>query len=550
MLLRRTLLFLFMVHTAVVHTAVVHAGQAEPEIWFNPRNNTDWQQLFAPGAPWPQAMKKVQVLTIEPQWIWSATDAQILAVASFASQNHMRLNMDVQAVQKIPNDTCGAQSEGYTWISDIQNALAPLVRLGVHLDSIHMDEPVFFGHYESPGANGCNLPVETLVERTGTVLDLVVAAYPNIQIVEIEPVPDLTDNPDWVQIESGFQAGLTKRMLRPIRAVQLDVNWENPAWPDAVRTMDRYVHERNMALGVFYNGLDDYGTPAGWLSKAISNFQFIEGRMGILPEEVIFGTWTQFPAYNLPETSPTTQTWLINQYFASRTRIEASFSGQAVNGTLTTQQGEPIANAVVTGYVPGVNWSAPLPVASAVGTVPSNAVSALLGVRLNVECRCDGMNDVLLGPLNYQETQGGSGQYSWSLLGFDFSNGHLITTTETVGGTPVTRIVAPTGTPFVGNSGTFAVTPGATYQFSAPAAATGGNGWFGNLIIIWLDANGNGILRSFLVPDPGRYPVSTGVTDVNGHFSLTKLPRAGGGSAPVSVEFGGDGVHRPAVWTP
>ncbi len=522
----------------------------EPDIWFNPINHTDWLNLFVPNAPWPLAMTKVKVITLEPQWVWAATDAQILSIWNFVQQHHMRLNMDVQAVEKIPGDTCGANSEGYTWVSDIQNALAPLVRLGVHLDSIHMDEPVNFGRYETAAAGGCNLSVVTLVQRTALILNLVIAAYPDIQVVEIEPVPDLTDQPDWLTSEIGFQAGLTQLIGRQIIGMQLDVNWQNPGWPAAVSAMDRYVHEKSMKLGIFCDGLDDPGTNAGWIAIAISSCDMVESQLGIVPDQVIFGTWTNFPTNDLPETSPTTQTWLINMYQWPRSHIQASFSGQSISGQLTLDGGKPIVGATVTGYVPGVNWSAPMPVVSSIGVVPSNAVAALIGVRLNVECRCNGPNDVLLGPITYQETANGSLQGGLTIPGTDQQNGQLLITSEHVGGQPVTRIIAPPGTQLAWNSATFPVTAGASFQFSAPANSVGGDGWYGNIIVIWLDVNGNGISRIFLVPDPGRVAVSTATTDQNGDFFLPNMPRVGPGSVPVSVRYDGAGQYRASIWTP
>lgn len=526
------------------------APTVEPEIWFNPWNLNDWQSLFLPGAPWPQAMSKVKVITLEPQFIWSATDAQILAAANFAQAHHMRLNMDVQAVEKIQNDTCGTKSEGYTWINDIRAALSPLLRLGVHLDSIHMDEPVWFGRYEAAAADGCNLTVDQLVQRTAIVVNLVTEAYPNIQVVEIEPIPDLTDQSDWLQSEVGFQAGLSQLIGRRIEAIQLDVNWHNPEAETAISTVSRFVHERNMKLGIIYDGLADSGTNAGWIGTAIDNFDTTEGEAGILPEQAVFATWVQFPTNDLPETDPTTQTWLLNRYAWPRSHIQASFSGQSVNGQLTTAVGYPIVGATVAGYVPGVHWSATMPLVSSIGVVPSNAVSVLIGMRLNVECRCDGMNDVLVGPIQYRETANGSNAATLNLLGPDRMYGQTIVTSETVGGTAVTRIIAPLGAIYAPNSAFYPVTVGASYQFSASAVSTTGAGWYGNIFLLWVDANGNSISRANLVPNAGRWAVASATTDANGRFFLPRLPRIGPGSTPVSVRFDGGGQYRAAVWTP
>jgi hypothetical protein len=217
---------------------------------------------------------------------------------------------------------------------------------------------------------------------------------------------------------------------------------------------------------------------------------------------------------------------------------------------LTTERGKPIAGATVTGYVPGIDWSAPMPVISGIGVVPSNAVSALFGVRLNVECRCSGANDVLVGTMQYQETANGSLQASWNFVGNDQTMGQTIITSETVGGQRVSRIITPPGATYVGNSAFFPVTAGASFLFSAPAVSIGGEGWYGNLIIIWVDVSGNGISRQYLVPDSGSVTASSAVTDANGRFFLPNLPRVGLGPEPVSVRYDGGGQYRAAIWTP
>src|SRR5271168_1257045 len=92
-----------------------------------------------------------------------------------------------------------------------------------------------------------------------------------------------------------------------------------------------------------------------------------------------------------------------HSYTLPRSIIQARFTGQSVHGKLATERGKPVAGATVTGLIPGIDWSTPTPEVSFVGVVPPKASSALLGVRLNIECRCTGPNDLLLGTIQYQE---------------------------------------------------------------------------------------------------------------------------------------------------
>jgi len=258
----------------------------------------------------------------------------------------------------------------------------------------------------------------------------------------------------------------------------------------------------------------------------------------------------QYPRYDLPETSPTALTWVINRYFRERTVIQVQFVGGGVRGKLTNQQGKPIAGATINGYVPGVDFSQPLPATVVQDVVPPNARYGLLAVRLNAECGCAGLNDVLVGTLRYQETQGGSANasYQYSTEPGNF-NGTLIDG-EWVGGTKVMRVITTATQQFYPNSPWFPVTPGAHYTFTVPASTIGGGGWYGNVFLLWADATMNPFLRIIVDPPPGKRLMSTATTAADGTFQLSRLPRVGPGSTPVTVEFAGDSTHRSVGWSP
>lgn len=94
------------------------------------------------------------------------------------------------------------------------------------------------------------------------------------------------------------------------------------------------------------------------------------------------------------------------------------------------------------------------------------------------------------------------------------------------------------------------MTPGATYTFTVPASTIGGQGWYGNVFLLWFDKNNNGISRVTWIPDPGKRLTSTTTTAADGTFQLPTLPRVGPATAPVTVEFPGDATHRSSGWSP
>jgi hypothetical protein len=381
-------------------------------------------------------------------------------------------------------------------------------------------------------------------------MNYVVAAWPTVKIVEGEPLTALVQQPTWRQDETTFHILLAQQIGRPVQRLQADVQWQVTGWKDAMVKFNNYAHQQNLGFAVIYDGSALARTDADWVSSAVSNFEAVEGELGITPDMVLFTSWDLYPSHNMPETSPSAQTWLINRYVRPRSLLQAQFVGGGAKGKLTTADGKPIPNVAVNAYKPGVDFSKPLPVTVVQGVVPATAVQALIGVRVNSECGCSGVNDILFGGITYQETQGGSSIYTYTFSTTPGRMNGAVFDGEVVGGTRVSRVISMPGQGLDLNSGTFPVTGNAQYQFSIPAATVGGLGWYGNVILIFIDSSGNGN-RVTVVPAPGKALMSTAMTAADGTFALFPLPRSVDGPQPVTVEFDGNGgTWRSSIWMP
>jgi hypothetical protein len=404
------------------------------------------------------------------------------------------------------------------------------------VDWVDMDGPMNSGSYDT-GPQSCQLSIADLIPRVVSTLQDVFAIYPNAKLMQVEPLPGLQQRPNWRQDVQTFHIGLAKQLGVRVAAMQTDVNWLDPSWPGAMADLRSFLHERNQ-------------NDAQAVSSTVANFEAVEGQFNIIPDQAAIASWVTYPVNAMPETSPTTMTWLVNRYTLPRSMLQVQFVGRGAHGKLTTTSGKPIANATVKGYMPGVDFSQPLPLTVSRGTVPSNATQALIIMRINAECGCNGLNHILFGTLAYQETTGGtrSMNFSWPT---NFQRyGGTIVDGQNVGGSIVSEVYAPPGQGFTPNSNAFSVTANAQYNFTVPAATVGGLGWFGYAGIVWVDANGGEIARTTVTPPPGKALVSTGVTQADGTFVLSKLPRSVDGPKPVTVEFDGGGTYRTTVWTP
>ena len=374
-----------------------------PEVWFNPHVPLDMMQLWTDTAPWQQAAHNVQVLELV-YWVMEQwTDAQVIEVTDFAKRHHMKILLSLEAIGFIPGNPCGTV-EGYSSLAQMTDAAATLHRLGVKVDMISMDEPLEFGHYDTdPGA--CQLSVPALAANIATNISGILALYPNVAMYEIEPIPSVTNFPDWRQAMDQFQTLLWQATGHRMQGVETDTGWDTPGWVPALVGLQTFLHERNMRLGVIEIPPIPPETTRMRLPRWSSTMNIWKA-LGIVPDFVDFTTWGLYPQYNMPETSPTAQTWEINRYFRVRTVLQAQFVGEGVQGKLTSEDGRPIAGATINGYVPGVDFFQPLPATVIQDVVPSYAVGGLMGVRLNLECSCDGLNDVLVGNFHHEGNPG------------------------------------------------------------------------------------------------------------------------------------------------
>jgi hypothetical protein len=524
-----------------------------PRIWFtpNPNANSDFGNLWSDTAPWQNAARKVDVLGIVHEWLLTATDQQILAMVNFAQEHHMKLDLEVEAITQSDPQDC-PHIEGFVNSATFPTELATLKRLNVHIDILNMDGPLWNGHYNTIPSS-CAVSVSDLVTNVAATLAPIVAQYPDIQVYEIEPVPGFTGFSDWQESLNDFEVGLSTALARPVRGLFLDVTWDTPTWVQPLLAMRQYTQQRNMQFGWFFDATQYARSDAQWLASAAQLFEYVEGTMGIIPDNGIFASWNLYPANNMPDTWPGGGlTSLINEYFRERTTITAQFVGQGAQGKLTTRHdGKPVANATINGYEPGVDFSQPMPTTVIHDVVPQNAAYGLIGYRLNAECLCQGVNDVLVGPLTYQETSGGSASNTYLLPNLDQNYGGVIVTNETVGGMRVNRVITTATQTFLPNSAFFPVTPGATFTYTIPAATMGHGPWYGHVQLMLFDSNYNVVGVPYVdVPSGGEVLLSSATTGIDGSFVLPKMFRVGPGSAPVTIEYPGDATHRPVAWSP
>jgi hypothetical protein len=93
-----------------------------------------------------------------------------------------------------------------------------------------------------------------------------------------------------------------------------DIDYTNPGWPALVKSLEAGRRQRGMQFGIIYIGDYPDTSDAEWAGKATARFQTYQGQDGGQPDSVLFQSWQPHPVHCLPESDPTTFTWVIDAY--------------------------------------------------------------------------------------------------------------------------------------------------------------------------------------------------------------------------------------------
>ena len=532
--------------------AAVSAASAQ-EVWFGPQapgkpgtGLPDWEQLFKPDASseWAEAAARTNVFSWNIEHVETWPQDQLAAEAAWVHAHGMKLAVTLMPLET--GDPCGA-GEGYLGLGGDAQQAARMRQAGVLVDIVQMDGPMFFGHY---APTLCQWPVATVAAHVAAGLGAWIAAYPGVEIADIEEAPVLGLHPTFEADYVAFKAQVEHATGRRITHLQFDAAWTNPAINTELPQLAAFAHAQGMRFGVIYDGSGDETTDLAWMKDAQAAIELAEGVLGVIPDDAMIAGWDRHPALALPDSSPTALSWLVRGYGLSRTTLQLSLGRGNLRGRLLDEAAAPIAGAEVLISRLGLDPTKQPPLRVLQAQTPGNAASALLGWRINDECGCAGANDLMLGVLTYAEPTGTrrTGSLSLPLLAAQtrVQIGAENVGTEVLGGTLVAHLQVAANQSFQWNGfSSFPVTPGALFSLSAPIGSVDGSGMFGYATVIFIDANGDGITRDFLEAPDTTEVTGAAPTDAAGDFYV-RLPIAAPGAHPAwRASYGGSASERP-----
>ncbi len=269
-------------------------------------------QLFAVGGEWSQAAQHVSVFEVTKRFILELPDKDVSSVVRWLHQRGIALS--VQMTPLVATKACGLGVEGYGPPDDMARVAEKLKRLGGDLGYLRMDEPLWYGHvFNQRGlAVGCHLPIGEIAQETVRKLGQVRRMYPKVRIGDIEPLGAAVRG--WVPELSEWMSAFRSQAGETLAFLHADIVWTEPDWQSQLRNIAHVLQHEEVALGIIYDGTLSDATDHDWTKDAIGHFTFVEGRMGIVPEQAIIQSWMNRPARMLPEGMDGSLTGLLADY--------------------------------------------------------------------------------------------------------------------------------------------------------------------------------------------------------------------------------------------
>jgi len=184
-----------------------------------------------------------------------------------------------------------------------------------------MDEPMWWGRYYD-GRDACHSSVDNVAERAAAIMHEYQAAFPDVAIGDIEPVPALTWKPNWRAEYAAFLDAFQAKTGKRIAFLQVDINWRQPNWQASLRDVVSFAQERHLPVGIIYNAnmTPQVTSDQAWLASARQNVAQIETGMGIVPDQAVFHSWDKFPQRSITDAAGPGEDVLVKVYLQRHAR--------------------------------------------------------------------------------------------------------------------------------------------------------------------------------------------------------------------------------------
>ena len=522
-----------------------------PQIWFGPLDPIDWSRdvpggsgydyfaLFAEDAPWKSAAEATQVMVLDPIWLTNAGQDQIRRVVD--DLRRRRIAIAFEAGPLTEHGQCNAGTiEGFSGPAPNRQIAQNIKSAGGVLYSWELEHGFDAATYYDPA---CRMTPREIADDAARSVAAVREVFPNVKIGSIESGNlSVNDIAAWVSAYRDVTG-------EELSYLHLDIPFYIPDWAERAKAIESSIRSRGIDFGVYYTGDWEDTSDEQWIGKAEQRFVEYEVIAGGQPDQAIFESWNPHPVNLLPEDQPNTFTWLVTRYLRPRTALTLYVVQGSATGVLTRANGLPVPGSTIELSVLPVSGQGVFADYTITGTVPSGVNHADVGLRINTECSCSGLADLIFGSATYVEqgqsaNQVPNGHFSDGLNGWGVWGAGVAELGQGENGARALHVSATPNQDVGLNSDSFAVTAGRPFTFTIRARVdppTKASGYFD---IVFLSDAGEG--KRVTIPIAlARKAIGETRTEADGSYSF-QLTGLTPGTWSVRAWFAGSDELWPA----
>jgi len=278
-------------------------------------NSNDFFDLFQRDTSWGSGESRLSVFKVSTQFVLSARDDQLRLVFSDMERRRIKMAVEIGAVVRL--DSCG-MGEGYAPRDLSDRVGRRLHSLGLHLDYMALDEPVWYTHEKTWGraANGaanCEYPLAVVAQRVAMSVNDMRRYFPEIAFGDIEVLAsDRTPPPQLIADYAQFARLLERDLGIRMAFFHADIAWHT-TWQPMIAPLKRQMHQVGVPFGVIVGGSPEQTSDQQWVKVALQRLAVLTSNSATDPDDIVIQSWQRLPSQYLPESRPGTSTYLLRE---------------------------------------------------------------------------------------------------------------------------------------------------------------------------------------------------------------------------------------------
>ncbi len=250
---------------------------------------------FAPGAQqdfWQAVNSNSDISGIIPyltdiqigsDFLKYGSNSDIQSFMNWVGSNGLGLELQTGVLPVTGPNSCGWGVEGYDGM--FQNHLQRIHDLGGTLSVLNLDEPLFFGS-QWTGPNACHELISTLAKETASAINIAKSIFPNIKVIDTEPVPYVGEYASWLSDIKSFAPG-------SINEFDADIIW-GANWTNILGSDYAAADQYGIVTGAIIDSANPDASNCAWTNSAEANAQSLSVN-GLAPQKYLVQSWDSSP---------------------------------------------------------------------------------------------------------------------------------------------------------------------------------------------------------------------------------------------------------------